>query len=329
MRVLVTGISGFVGSYLAEYIFDNHPDVEVFGFKRWRSPMENIKHIEHKLNLIDGDLRDLTSVFTLIKEIKPDLIFHLASQSYVPVSYSTPNDTITTNVIGTVNLLEAVRLSGLDPMIHLCSSPEVYGEPNKEDIPITESCPFRPVSPYAVSKVSEDMLGYMYYKAYNLKIVRSRAFTHTGPRQSSVFVTSSFAKQIASIFKKGTQEPVIKVGNLDSIRTFCDVRDTVKAYWLLLQYGEPGEVYNICGNETMTIREMLDKLLFVSGMRTIKPKIEVDASLLRPKDVTLQIANDTKFRKITGWEPEINFGQTLWDIFNYWNYELAEELVNV
>lgn len=316
MRVLITGITGFVGSHLADYILNAHRGVEIFGLKRWQDPRDNVRHIEDKLNLYDGDLRDLSSMLAMIEEIKPDWIFHLAAQSYVPYSYSTPNDTLTTNIIGTANLLEAVRLVGIDPKIHICSSPEVYGQPEDKDIPITENCPLRPVSPYAVSKVGEDMLGYMYYQVYGIRTIRSRAFTHTGPRRGEVFVVSAFAKQIARI-EKGIQRAVINVGNLDSVRTFCDVRDTVRAYWLLLETGESGEVYNIAGKETMTVKDMLKLLLSFSTIGD-SIKIKVDERLLRPKDVTLQIADCCKFESLTGWKPRIPFKRTLEDTLTYW-----------
>lgn len=315
MRVLISGITGFVGSHLADYVLANHPDVEIYGLKRWRSPMANIRHIEDKLHLYDGDLRDLSSILAMMREIKPDWIFHLAAQSFVPYSYSVPAETLNTNVIGTANLLEAVRITGIDPKIHICSSPEVYGEAAREHTPIKEDCPFKPVSPYAVSKVAEDMLGYMYYEAYGLRTIRSRAFTHTGPRRGDVFVTSAFAKQIARI-EKGSQEPVIRVGNLDSQRTFCDVRDTVRAYWLLLEKGKPGDVYNIAGNTTLPIRDMLN--LLVSMSKCPSARIAVDKRLLRPKDITYQIPDCSKFKYLTGWEPQISFEKTMSDLLQYW-----------
>lgn len=314
MRVLITGITGFVGSHLADYILENYPDVETYGLKRWRSPRDNIKHIEDRLKLYDGDLRDLSSMLTMAKEIRPDWIFHIAAQSYVPYSLPAPNDTITTNIIGTINLLEAVRLAGIAPKIHICSSPEVYGQPDENDMPITEECPLRPLSPYAVGKVGEDALAYMYSQVYGLKTIRSRAFTHTGPRRGEVFVVSAFAKQIAKI-EKGLQEPVIRVGNLNSVRTFCDVRDTVRAYWLLLEKGEPGEVYNIAGDEVFDMRGVLGILLSFSN---IHPKIEVAEGLLRPKDVTVQLADDSKFRKLAEWKPSIPIRQTFSDTLQYW-----------
>lgn len=313
MRILITGVTGFVGSHLADYTLELHPEVEIYGLKRWRSPRDNIRHIEDRLKLYDGDLRDLSSMLGIVKEIKPDLIFHLAAQSFVPMSYSAPTDTLTTNIIGTANLLEAVRILEIDPRILVCSSPEVYGQPSEEDLPITEECPLRPLSPYAVSKVGEDALAYMYYQAYGLKTIRSRAFSHTGPRRGDVFVASAFAKQIAKIERR--LQDVIRVGNLDSVRTFCDVRDMVRAYWLLLQKGELGDVYNIAGNERMDMRGVLEILLSFSD---IHPKIEVEKQLLRPKDVTIQIADDSKFRQLTGWKPRIPILKTLADILQYW-----------
>lgn len=286
----------------------------MFGLKRWRSPKDNIRHIEERLKLFDVDLRDLSSMLTMIVEIEPDWIFHIAAQSYVPYSLSAPNDTFTTNLTGTLNLLEAVRIANIAPRIHICSSSEVYGEP--EENPITEECPLRGISPYGVSKASEDMLADMYYRIYRLKTIRSRAFTHTGPRRGEVFVASAFAKQIARI-ERGIQEPVLRVGNLDSVRTFCDVRDIVRAYWLLLEKGEPGDVYNIAGNEAMTIRDMLHLLFSISNL--LWPvEVKVDENLLRPKDITTQIADDSKFRQLTGWEPRIPLTKTLGDLLDYW-----------
>jgi len=314
-RVLITGITGFVGSHLAEYLLDQE-GVEVYGLKRWRSSLRNIEHLIERLKLIDGDLRDFKSMIKVIDTVRPDIIHHLAAQSYVLTSYDAPIDTIETNVCGTINLLEAVRQAGIDPVIHICSSSEVYGQVDPKYVPIKEDTPFRPASPYAVSKVGEDMVGYFYYTAYKLKTIRSRMFTHTGPRRGEVFVESSFAKQIAEI-EKGLREPVLYVGNLNSIRTFLDVRDAVRAYWLLVNKCSPGEVYNIGGNETMSIGEMLDLLLSMSPSKS-KIKVQVDPARLRPADVTLQIPDCSKFKEATGWEPQIPIRQTLQDLLNYW-----------
>jgi len=325
MKVIITGITGFVGSHLADYIIENHPQTEIFGTKRWRSPMENIEHIRDKIILIDCDLRDLPSCIHILNEVKPDAIFHLAAQSYVPYSYIAPVDSLMTNVIGTANLLEAVRICGINPVIHVCSSSEVYGQVQPDEIPIKETNPLRPASPYAVSKVGEDMLGWQYFTAWKLQTIRTRMFTHTGPRRGEVFVTSNFAKQIARI-EKGIQEPVIKTGNLDSVRTFADVRDTVRAYWIMIEkYFEgkvaAGEVYNIGGTTTMTVGDMLNKLLELSRIKQ-KVSIEVEKERLRPADVTLQIPCIDKFIEHTGWTPTIPFETTMNDLLDYWRGKL-------
>ena len=286
--------------------------------------MDNIRHLGDRVQLYDCDLRDLSSLITTFTLIKSDVIFHLAAQSYVKSSYTAPADTIETNVTGTVNLLEAVRICRQEPVIHVCSSSEVYGQVTEKDIPIKEDCPLRPVSPYAVSKVGQDMAAYMYHKAYGLKTIRSRMFTHSGPRRGEVFVDSYFSRQLARI-ERGVQVPVIRVGNLDSVRTFCDVRDTVRAYWALVNRCPPGEVYNIGGSATMTIREMLDTLLEMSVYGG-KVEVRVDPSLLRPADVTLQIPSTEKFRATTGWEPEIPYKQTLLDMLNYWRERTERDM---
>lgn len=315
MKVLITGITGFVGSHLVEYCLKKD-NVQVYGIKRWRSPLDNLSGIENRVVLIDCDLRDENSVVLAIQAIKPERIFHLAAQSYVPTSYTAPRDTLETNIIGTLNILEAVRRVGIDPLIHICSSSEVYGQVYESEIPITENNPLRPQSPYAVSKVGEDLLSYQYFKSHNLRTIRTRAFTHTGPRRGAVFVTSAFAKQIAEI-EAGKKEPAIYVGNLDSVRTFMDVRDIVNAYWLALEKGIPGEVYNIGGEVTKKVGDMLNTLLDLSPVGK-EIKVKVDARLLRPSDVTLQIPSTEKFRGQTGWKPSIPFEKTMIDLLDYW-----------
>ena len=318
-KVLITGITGFVGSHLADYILSYFPGVEILGLLRWRAPKDNIKHILAKIKFCYGDLLDLSSLKTILAENRPDAIFHLAAQSYVDFSFRAPVATLDTNVIGAANLLEAIRDLKLsaqyDPIVHICSSSEVYGQVKKDEVPIKEDNPFRPASPYAVSKVGEDMLAYQYWLSWGIKTIRTRMFTHTGPRRGEVFAESTFAKQIAAI-EAGLAPPVVKVGNLDSIRTFLDVRDAVKAYWLLVNKCTPGEVYNIGGVETMTVGEMLDKLLKLSKNKNITVKVE--PSRLRPSDVTLQIPSIDKFVKVTNWKPKIKFDKTLEDLLNYW-----------
>src|SRR4030042_1555983 len=325
-KALITGITGFVGSHLADYILADFPEVKVLGLARWRSPTDNIKHILDKITLEPGDLSDLPSLKNVISRQKPDVIFHLAAQSYVPYSYISPVVTLNTNIIGTCNLLEAVKelklASGYDPVIHVCSSSEVYGQVKENEVPIKEDNPFRPASPYAVSKVGEDMLAFQYWLSWKIKTIRTRMFTHTGPRRGEVFATSTFAKQIAAI-EAGLAPPVVKVGNLDSIRTFLDVRDAVKAYWQLVNKCPPGEVYNIGGVETMTVGEMLQKLLNLSRRKDIK--VEVEPARLRPSDVTLQIPCVDKFTAATGWKPEIKFDKTMEDLLGYWRGDFLRE----
>jgi GDP-mannose 4,6-dehydratase len=313
MKILITGITGMVGSHLADYLLAHHPDVEVHGLYRWRSPLDNIQHSKDRIGLHLGDLSDLGSLIRLLDEVRPERIFHLAAQSYVTTSFNAPADTLTTNVIGTTNLLEAVRLSDLDPLIHICSSSEVYGQVLKEDLPISEHAPLRPASPYAVSKVGEDMIAYQYHLSYGLGIMRTRMFTHTGPRRGAVFAESAFARQIALI-EAGHQDTPVRVGNLDSVRTYADVRDAVRAYWLLLEKGQPGAVYNIGGNRTVTIGEVLEILI---GMASVPITHVVDPALLRPSDVTLQVPDFSSFQNATGWTTEIDLETTLADLLDY------------
>jgi len=317
--VLITGITGFVGSHLADYILKHHPKVNIIGLARWRSPTDNIAHCIDKITLHYGDLTDLPSLKTLLVQERPDAIFHLAAQSYVPYSFIAPVATLESNIMGTCHLLEAVKelkqTSGYDPVIHICSSSEVYGQVQEGEVPILETNPFRPASPYAVSKVGEDMLAQQYWDSWKIQTIRTRMFTHTGPRRGSVFVVSNFARQIAAI-EAQIKPPVIAVGNLKSVRTFTDVRDAVHAYWLLVTKCPAGEVYNIGGTETMTVGEMLNKLLALSTTADIQ--IQVDKDRLRPSDVTLQIPSTEKFARQTGWKPTIPFDTTLKDTLTYW-----------
>jgi GDPmannose 4,6-dehydratase/GDP-4-dehydro-6-deoxy-D-mannose reductase len=312
-NILITGITGMVGSHLAEYILASHPEFAVHGLVRWRSPLDNIRQIRDRVHLHNAELRDLNSLILLLKEIRPERIFHLGAQSYVTVSFDAPADTLHTNVIGTTNLLDAIRHAGIDPLVHICSSSEVYGQVKEDELPIKESNPFRPASPYAVSKTGEDMVALQYFLSYGIRTIRTRMFTHTGPRRGDVFAESSFARQIAEI-EAGVRTGPMKVGNLESVRTFADVRDAVRAYWLLLERCTPGEVYNIGGNRTMTVGEMLGIL-----KSFVKMPIEhvVDPALLRPSDVTLQIPDISKFQAASGWKPEIPLEQTLEDLLNY------------
>lgn len=322
MKALITGITGFAGSHLAEYILAEHPDVEVFGTFRWRSRMDNVEHLGKKVHLVEADLRDFTSMYHALEVTRPDYIFHLAAQSFVPSSWNAPNDTIVTNATGQTNLFEAIRTLKLDPVVQIACSSEQYGLVLPDEVPIKETNPLRPLSPYAVSKVAQDFLGYQYFQSYGLKVVRTRGFNHTGPRRGQVFVTSNFCSQVAAI-ELGLQEPVIRVGNIEAIRDFTDVRDMVRAYWLAVVKGKPGEVYNIATGHGVRISEMLDQVLALSR---VEVKVEVDPSRLRPSDVEILIGDSSKFRADTGWEPRIPFEQTLRDLLAYWREKWREKL---
>jgi GDP-4-dehydro-6-deoxy-D-mannose reductase len=319
MRALITGITGFAGSHLADYLLAEQAGVEIFGTYRWRSRMENIDHLDGKINLLECDLRDAASVHGVLAEVRPDYIFHLAAQSFVPASWRAPSDTLTTNLIGQTNLFEAVRMLELDPVIQIAGSSEEYGLVLPDEVPIKETNPLRPLSPYAVSKVGQDLLAYQYFRSYGLKTIRTRGFNHTGPRRGEVFVTSNFAKQIASI-EAGLREPVIRVGNLDAQRDFTDVRDMVRGYWLAVTKATPGEVYNLASGKAVTIRELLDQLLALSET---KVEIQVDPERLRPSDVEILLGDFSKFKADTGWEPSIPLEQTLRDTLDFWRQKLS------
>lgn len=343
MRILITGVTGMAGSHLAEYILTLE-GIELFATYRWRSRMDNLEELKAAgklniigenstiasseglanmlgsqyapgvLNLIEGDITDSFSMRRIVGAVRPARIFHLAAQSYVPGSWSAPAETLQRNIIGQVNLFEAVREAQLDPVIHIAGSSEEYGLVFPHETPVKETNPLRPLSPYAVSKVAQEMLAFQYFRSYGLKTVVTRAFNHTGPRRGHVFVTSNFARQIAEI-EKGCRPPVIHVGDLTSKRDWSDVRDVARAYWLAAEKGEPGEVYNIGCGVAREVREVLDILL---NMAKCPIKVEHEPCRMRPSDVKALVADDSKFRKLTGWRPLIPFEKTLEDLLNYW-----------
>ena len=312
-RVLVTGVTGFAGSHLVDYMLTRN-DCEIIGIQRWRSPLDNILHVLDKITLVECDLRDASSTRDTLERIRPDWIFHLAAQSFVPTSWSAPTESLTTNILGELNLFEAVRRIGLSCRIQLACSSEEYGMVYEDELPIRETNPLRPLSPYAVSKVAQDMLGYQYWMSWKVDSVRTRGFNHEGPRRGPVFVASDFAKQIADI-EKGRKAPVLHVGNLEARRDFSDVRDMVRAYWLALEKCEAGEVYNICSGKAYSIQQVLDLLL---GMSRAKIEVRPDRMRLRPSDVPVLLGDRTKFTKATGWEPAIPFERTLQDMLDFW-----------
>lgn len=312
-RVLVTGVTGFAGSHLVDYML-TRGDCEIYGIQRWRSRTENIEHFADRIRLLECDLRDASSVRDVMEKVRPEWIFHLAAQSFVPTSWSAPSESLITNVIGQLNVFEAVRRLGLDCRIQIACSSEEYGMVLEDELPIRETNPLRPLSPYAVSKVGQDMLAYQYWMSWKLQSVRTRGFNHEGPRRGPVFVASDFAKQIADI-EKGRRPPVLSVGNLEARRDFSDVRDVVRGYWLALEKCEPGEVYNLCSGRAWSIREVLDLLL---SMTRAKIEVKQDPARLRPSDVPVLQGDASKFKAATGWEPTIPFEQTLRDMLDHW-----------
>ena len=319
MRVLITGVTGFAGSHLAEFILAEHPDAEVFGTMRWRSRTENIRDVESKIQLLECDLRDSSSAKQLMERVNPDRIFHLAAQSFVPSSWNAPAESLTTNIIGQLNVFEAVRAMKTDPWIQIACSSEEYGMVYENELPIKETNPLRPLSPYAVSKVGQDYLGYQYRQSFGLKVIRTRGFNHDGPRRGDVFVSSNFAKQIVMI-EKGKKPPVMYVGNLEARRDFTDVRDMVRGYWLALDGNcEPGEAYNLCSGTDYCIQDVLDMLIEMSGQ---KVEVREDPERLRPSDVPVLLGDASKFKSATGWEPTIPYEQTLQDMLDYWRAEI-------
>jgi GDPmannose 4,6-dehydratase len=323
MNVLITGITGMVGSHLADYLLEN-TDWEIFGMCRWRSPLDNVGHLlgranrKDRVHFISGDLCDYISLVNAVEESQPDYVFHLAAQSYPATSFTAPIQTLDTNILGTERLLEALRrCPGLDPVIHVCSSSEVFGRVPQEKLPIGEECSFHPASPYAISKTGTDLVGRFHAEAYGQKVLVTRMFTHTGPRRGDVFAESTFAKQIAMI-EKGLIPPVVKTGNLQSMRTWADVRDAVRAYYMLVTVNPvPGAYYNIGGSFSCTVEDMLRHLISVSTCRD-SIIVEIEQARLRPLDADLQVPDTKKFQTHTGWQPEIPFEKTMQDLLDYW-----------
>jgi GDP-mannose 4,6-dehydratase len=316
-KVLITGVSGSSGSYLAEYIVNYHPEVEVHGISRWHSTatMDNLNEIRDNVIVHEADLMDFGSVLAVLRKVKPDAIFHLAAHANVRASFITPNAVLSNNILGTSNLFEGIRMAGLDAVIQVCSTSEVYGQVDSKDVPIKEDAPMRPVSAYAVSKVAQDLLGRAYYVSYKMRVICTRMFAYLNPRRTDLFATS-FAKQVAWV-ERGLQKEVVH-GNLDSVRTLIDVRDAMRAYWEATLRCRAGEVYNIGGTTTMKVGEFLERLISLS---VVPIPTRCDPNLLRPADVTLQIPCVDKFVEETGWHPKYDFDESLDYLLSYWRCE--------
>ena len=326
-KAFITGITGMVGSHLADYLLE-HTEWKVYGLVRWNDKMDNIEHLMERINnkdrieLVYGDINDLSSLLVTFSNTKPDYVFHLAAQSYPKTSFDSPLETLETNILGTAKVLDAIKHLNLNPIIHVCASSEVFGRVPKEFLPIHEDVTFHPASPYAISKVGTDLVGRFYAEAYNMTVMTTRMFTHTGPRRGDVFAESTFAKQIAMI-EAGIIPPVIKVGNLDSLRTWSDVRDAVRAYYLLVTKDpKAGEYYNIGGSYTCSVRDMLEYLISLSTEKNIK--VEIDPDRLRPIDADLQVPDTSKFKQHTGWKPQISFEKTMKDLLDYWRNQISQ-----
>lgn len=316
-KVLITGITGFVGSHLAELAIKKN--VKLYGLKRWHlSNLRNVSHLLDKIEFLDCDLTDPVGVNKIIEKIKPDWIFHLAAESFVSPSWDHPSHYMDVNYKGTVNLLEAIRTAGINPRFFIPGSGEEYGEIDESEIPIKETTLIHPVNPYAVSKVAQDYIGYVYYKSFGLNVIRSRAFNHEGPRRDKVFGIPWYAYQIALI-EAGKQKPIIRVGHIEDRRNFTHIKDLVTAYWVAMEKCNPGELYLIGSDEEshiFTYREILNMLIKMSKVK--KVRIVQDPQFVRPTSVPRLIGDTSKFRKLTGWKPKISVEETLKDTLDYW-----------
>jgi GDPmannose 4,6-dehydratase len=297
---------------------------------RWRSPLDNLSQLTDEINtgkrvkLVYGDLEDEISIRNVVRTSKPDFVFHLAAQSFPQTSFSAPLQTFDVNILGTYRLLNAIQDYVPSAVVHVCSSSEVFGRVPSEFVPIKEDTPFHPASPYAISKVGTDLIGRYFAEAFGLNTITTRMFTHTGPRRGDVFAESSFAKQI-SMIEAGLIPPVIKVGNLNSMRTFADVRDAVNAYYLAVTSDlSAGSVFNIGGTHSCTVGEMLQSLIDLSSVRNIS--IELDPSRMRPIDADLQIPDTKLFRDATGWKPKIEFNETMLNLLDYWRQRVSSSV---
>jgi len=321
MKVLITGITGFTGVHLTEYLSsqDRGKDsINLYGIDIVGDASGNAKATLEKAKVLTCDILDEEETEKRIKEIRPDRIFHLAGLTFDPDSDDSPKKFYITNVLGTINLLEAVRQLGVDSMIHIACSSAEYGVILENEVPITENNPFRPITPYGISKLAQDLIGYQYFKNYGLRIIRTRAFNITGLGEKKHFVCSDFAHQMALI-EKGKQEPTIYVGNLEAKRDFVDIRDVVKGYWLALDRGIPGEVYNICSGKAYSISEILNRLLKMTKKNIA---IRNDPKRMRPSDIPFQVGSFAKLHRQTGWKPIIPIEETLRDLLNYWREKI-------
>lgn len=319
--VLVTGATGMVGSTIIDTTLAGHPDYRIVALRRQRSDLRNVAHLMDHPNVTweTGDLSDSHSLYAILRKYQPERCFHTAAMSHVPTSWLAPAECMNTNAIGQINLFEAIRQTCPDCRVQICGSSEEYGLVLPNEVPVKETNPLRPLSPYGCSKVAQDMLGYQYARSYGMKIVRTRAFNHSGPRRHEGFAEATFSIQIAQI-EKGLREPVIEHGNLTPIRDMTHVKDVVRAYWMSLDGScEWGEVYNICSGNNPRIQDMLDYLLSLSSVNITTRE---DPTRMRPSDVPILIGDSTRFREATGWEPRYTWQETLTACLDYWREQV-------
>lgn len=318
MRVLITGITGFVGPHLAEYLLDHHQEVEPWGLAWGDEGRDQLVGLEPGLRLVEGDLTDPASLDAALAAARPEVVFHLAAATSVADSWTHPAHIFRVNVTGQINLFECLLSAGMRPKVVLSSSAEIYGRAPTESLPLTEDHRLRPVSPYGASKAAQDLVAFQYHAARGLPTVRLRLFNQTGPRRPARFVLSSFARQIAEI-ERGLRGPELAVGDLEVVRDFSDVRDVARAYWLAAIHGRPGEAYNVCSGTPISIRQILDRLLSESDQ---KLEVRVDPGRLRPADVPVLYGSRAHFTEVTGWEPVIPLATTLHDLLDWWRSAL-------
>jgi len=324
-RILITGVTGFVGSHMADFIVQNQPDAEIYATRRWHlSKMDNVRHIQDRINWVDCDLTDPVSTRAAFEKVAPERIFHFAAESFVSPSWNNPHRYMAVNYNGTVNLLEAMRISGSQARMLIPGSGEEYGEIEESELPIRETSVLRPVNPYAVTKIAQDLIGFVYHRSYGLNVIRTRAFNHEGPRRENVFGIPWYAYQIARV-EAGLQEPELRVGHIDDKRNFTHVADMVAAYWAAMEKLPPGDLFLIGSEDESSIhtfRAALEQLIAMAKVPGITYRI--DAEFVRPTQVPRLIGDTSRFRQITGWEPKVPYERILSDTLDYWRGRIAE-----
>jgi GDP-4-dehydro-6-deoxy-D-mannose reductase len=313
VRVFITGITGPVGSFLADYLL-TIPGLELHAFKRWRSDPRPIEQLYGHVTFHEGDIEDSFSIDKAVAAAAPDRVYHLAAQSYPSESWAAPIATMRANVEGTLNVLEAVRRHVPAARVHIAGTSAEYGTVTPAEVPIGEGHPLRPLSPYGVSKVAAELSGLQYAASYGMHVLVTRSFNHVGPRQGDRCSIQTFCRQMALI-EAGRQEPVLRVGNLEPRRDFTHTNDVARALWLLLERGQPAEVYNLCSGRATRIGDIVDMVL---AQGRVPAQVLVDPARIRPVDEPILMGDNTKLRAATGWQPTIGIEQIVSELLGYW-----------